>query len=189
MTTGARTNAMLWVLSLMLTHAVAPAPPLACAPRVLASPTPRPEPRVPLVRVEPPWLSSFEKRARFEAARVVLDGWAFYAKAGGMVVATGQSTHPWVYDCDTRWDGETPFCRIGRTGIKMPNQAFMLVGMSFIVVQDVIRRMRGSTGPRYKLRDVLSGGRVNLRAAVALTPLINFSILENGAYANILFSL
>jgi hypothetical protein len=158
------------------------------APRELQRPPLSPRPSYAQPSFEPS--DGLPDSLQLRAAEVVLDGWAFYARAGGMVVATGESTHPFIYGCDTAWNGDIPFCRIGRNAVKMPNQLFMLVGMTFIVAQDAVRRSRAvHTGPRYKLRDVLSGGRLNLRALVAVLPLINFSVLENGAYANILVTL
>jgi hypothetical protein len=142
--------------------------------------------------VTSPFAAAPTPRFTAQGNDIVLDGWAFYARAGGMVVATGESTKPFVYGCETRWDYDTPFCRIGRSTMKMPNHFFIVLGMTFVSWQDAVRKLRAdmvSTKPRYSAKDIISDGRFNLRALVAVLPLISFSVLENGAYGNLLVSL
>jgi hypothetical protein len=159
-------------------------------PRRIAPPPPLPFQERPM---EAPIKDLNRERLDIDPSRVVLDGWAFYARAGGMIVATGESTRPWIYGCEHNWNYDIPFCRIGRATFKMPNQLFLLFGMAFITAQDAVRQARAnspvSARPKYKVSDVIDGKQINLRALLAVLPLINFSLLENGAYGNLLFTL
>ncbi len=175
----------MWTLLLAASISVNGSQPGAAAPRIIHWPAFS----APLLGASP--FAELRKNAlQIDPSQVVLDGWAFYARAGGMVVASGEASRPFIYDCETRWTYDIPFCRIGRTAVKFPNHSFLLIGMSFIVVQDAVRKARaGVVGPRYKVKDVFADGRLNLRALVAVLPLLNLAVLENGGYANILVSL
>ncbi|MCC6810646.1 MAG: hypothetical protein IT381_24660 [Deltaproteobacteria bacterium] len=132
-----------------------------------------------VARPSPFWMLTQGSLARPERPLLtpeVTSAFNMYAEAGGLQLGPGLRTAAFVYDCNP---SRVPQCRIGRADITLPRNLGPLIGLTLhlgrLLLTD-FRIRRGLPVPR--------GGLAGLIAAL---PVINLSLLDKGAYTNLLF--